>query len=57
MGPNIVSMIAVPILGAALDAGNGPAAWLASAAFLVVAALANAGRPHGAELYSAPSRL
>jgi hypothetical protein len=57
MGPNIVSMIAVPIIGAALDAGNGPAAWLAIAAFLVLAALVNAGRPRGAELYSAPSRL
>jgi hypothetical protein len=44
-GPNIVPMIAVPIIGAALDAGNGPAAWLAIAAFLVLAALANAGRP------------
>jgi predicted MFS family arabinose efflux permease len=44
-GPNIVPMIVVPIIGAALDAGNGPAAWLAIAAFLVVAAAVNAGRP------------
>jgi hypothetical protein len=44
-GPNIVPMIVVPIIGAALDAGNGPAAWLAIAAFLVIAAAVNAGRP------------
>ncbi len=41
-GTNIVPMIVVALIGAALDAGNGPAAWLAIG---------------GTQLYSASARL
>lgn len=43
-GPNVVPMAVVPLVGAALDADHGPAAFLALAGFVAVVAVANAGR-------------
>jgi predicted MFS family arabinose efflux permease len=42
MGPNVAPMAIVPIVGAALDAGHGTAAFLALAGFVALAALVNA---------------
>jgi predicted MFS family arabinose efflux permease len=47
-GPNVVPMAVVPLVGAALDAGHGPAAFVALAGFTVVVAVANAGPWAGA---------
>jgi DHA1 family inner membrane transport protein len=43
-GPNVAPMAIIPLVGAALDAGHGEAAFLALAGFVAVAALVNAGR-------------
>lgn len=45
-GPNVVPMVVVPLVGAALDSGHGSAAFLALAVFVALVALVNAGRPH-----------
>jgi predicted MFS family arabinose efflux permease len=42
-GPNVVPMAVVPLIGAALDSGHGPAAFLSLAGFVVLVAVANAG--------------
>jgi len=43
-GPNVVPMVVIPLVGSALDAGHGPAAMAALAAFMAFAALLNAGQ-------------
>jgi hypothetical protein len=43
-GPNVAPMAIIPLVGAALDAGHGEAAFLALAGSVAVAALVNAGR-------------
>jgi predicted MFS family arabinose efflux permease len=44
-GPNIVPMAVVPLIGSALDSGHGAAAFLALAAFSILAGLANTQVP------------
>ncbi|HEX5192633.1 MAG TPA: MFS transporter [Solirubrobacteraceae bacterium] len=50
-GPNVVPMAVIPAVGAALDAGHGAVAWLALAAYLVVAAALNLRAPQPAPAY------
>jgi predicted MFS family arabinose efflux permease len=44
-GPNVAPMAIIPLVGAALDSGDGAAAFLAVGAFVALVALANAGSP------------
>jgi DHA1 family inner membrane transport protein len=53
-GPNVLPMAIVPVVGAALDSGDGTAAFLALAAVAAVAALANAGRTREAVTLGRP---
>ncbi len=53
-GPNVVPMAVVPLVGAALDSGHGPAAFLALSAFLVIVAVANAGPSAGTRAEATP---
>jgi hypothetical protein len=46
-GPNVLPMAIVPLVGALLDAGHGPAAFFGLAGLVAIAAVANAGRQTG----------
>ena len=50
-GPNVVPMVVIPAVGAALDSGHGTVAWLVLAAFLVAAAVLNLRAPRPAPAY------
>jgi hypothetical protein len=54
-GPNVVPMIVIPIVGAALDNGHAPLALILLAAFVAVAALLNLTSPAAAKREAAPA--
>ncbi len=55
-GPNVVPMVVIPIVGAALDNGHAPLALILLAAFVAIAALLNLTSPVAArEAAAAPS--